>query len=61
VRVYRPEAVLCRLNDGSFVAAVCFNLIETPRPEERNAEYAEKLRALAGKLGLPSEYVESIQ
>src|SRR5262249_30229295 len=61
VKVYRPEAVLTELADGSTRAALCFNLIEPPAPEERNSEYAVKLRALAQRLGLPDGYVSSIQ
>lgn len=61
VRAYRPEAVLCELKDGSRVPALCFNLIEPPRPEEANAEYAAKLRELAGRLGLASDYVDGIR
>ena len=61
VRAYRPEAVLCELGDGSRVPALCFNLIVPPAPEEANIEYAAKLRDLASKLGLPSDYVAGIQ
>ena len=61
VRAYRPEAVLAELSDGSRVPALCFNLLVPPGPEEVNSEYAAKLRDLACRLGLPSNYVESIQ
>ena len=61
VRAYRPEAVLAELRDGSRVPALCFNLLVPPTPEEVNSEYAAKLRDLARRLGLPSDYVESIQ
>jgi len=61
VQAYRPEAVLIELSDGSHSPALCFNLVETPRPEERNPEYAAKLRALAQLLGLPQEYINTIQ
>jgi hypothetical protein len=61
VRAYRVEAVLAELADGSQVPALCFNLLVPPGPEEANAEYAAKLRDLARRLGLPSNYVESIQ
>lgn len=61
VRAYRPEAVIAELGDGSHVPAMCFNLLVPPSPEEANSEYAAKLRALAGRLGLPPEYVESIR
>ena len=61
VRAYRPEAVLAELSDGSQVPALCFNLLVPPGPEEVNSEYAAKLRDLARRLRLPSDYVESIQ
>lgn len=61
VRAYRPEAVLAELNDGSRIPALCFNLLEPPSPQEANSEYAAKLRDLARRLGLPSDYVASIQ
>ena len=61
VRAYRPEAVLCEVSPGSRIPALCFNLIEPPRPDEANSEYATELRDLAVRLGLPSDYVASIQ
>src|SRR5919202_2271501 len=55
---YRPEAVLVELTDGSgAVPALCFNLVEPPTPNERDPQYAAKLRALGERLGLPGEYV----
>jgi len=61
VEAYRPQAVLARLASGGVVAALCYNLPQPPLPSERNPEYASKLRAVAQKVGLPSEYVASIQ
>jgi hypothetical protein len=61
VQAYRPEAVLAIAGNGEAVAALCYNLPEPPSPEERNAEYASKLRSLARRVGLPSDYVASIQ
>ena len=60
VRPYRPEAVLCELEDGSRVPALCFNLVVPPEPEEANSEYAAKLRDLARRLGFPPDYVERV-
>lgn len=57
---YRPEAVLVHPVDGPPVAALCFNLLVTPQPDERNPEYAAKLRALAMRLELPRDYVATI-
>jgi hypothetical protein len=61
VSVYRPEAVLAQLEDGDITPALCFNLPVPPLPEERNPQYASKLRELAARIGLPSGYVSSIQ
>jgi hypothetical protein len=61
VSVYRPEAILAQLEDGSAIPALCFNLPAPPSKEERNPQYAAKLRALADRLGLPQSYVSSIQ
>ena len=60
VQMYRPEAVLAALEDGSSVAALCFNLPQPPAPDERNDEYAGRLRDLARRLQLPVDYVERI-
>ena len=46
--------------DGATVAALCYNLPESPAADEQDADYAAKLRALAERIGLPSEYVRSI-
>ena len=61
VRVYRPESVLSKLADGSLVPALCFNLPVPPSAEEKNPQYASKLRELAARIGLPQNYVSSIQ
>ena len=60
VSVYRPEAVLAQLTDGGEVPALCFNLPARPSADERNAEYAARLRAVAARVGLPPDYVASI-
>lgn len=60
VSAYRPEAVLTRLVDGSAIPALCFNLVKPPAASEGNPQYAIKLRELARRLKLPSNYVASI-
>jgi Gamma-glutamyl cyclotransferase, AIG2-like len=60
VQAYRPEPVLAVASDGAAVAALCYNLPVPPAPDERNPEYAAKLRVLAQRLGLPNDYVSSI-
>jgi hypothetical protein len=61
VRSYRPENIVANLVDGSVTPALCFNLPTPPSTNERNPEYAAKLRYLASRIGLPPNYVSSIQ
>ena len=61
VREYRPVPVLARLERGDAIPALCYILPNPPDPSEHNAEYAGKLRAVARSIGLPNEYIESIQ
>ena len=61
VAAYRPEAVIAQLADQSRIPALCFNLPPSSETEPANPEYAEKLRALASRLGLPAEYAASIR
>jgi hypothetical protein len=61
VRIYRPEAISVRLDDTTVIPALCFNLPTPPASDQRNPEYAAKLRALAERIGLPSDYVSSIK
>jgi Gamma-glutamyl cyclotransferase, AIG2-like len=61
VRAYRPEPVLAVMRDGDTLAALCYNLPEASSPSEQNPEYVAKLRSLAQRVGLPNEYIASIQ
>ena len=61
VSVYRAEAVSARLADGNLVPALCFNLPTPPSADDRNPVYAARLRELAGRIGLPPDYVSLIQ
>lgn len=57
---YRPEAVLAQPLEGTPAPALCYNLREAPRPDERNPEYAARLQRALSKLDFPPEYVASI-
>ena len=61
LEAYRPESVVADALDGARVPALCFNLVTPPSPGEANREYADKLRELARRLGLPPEYVARIR
>ena len=57
---YRPEAVLAQPRHGPPTAALCYNLPEPPRPDERNPDYAARLRLVLERLGFPREYTTAI-
>jgi hypothetical protein len=61
VAAYRPEAVIAELADRSCIPVLCFNLPPSNDTEPANPEYAEKLRVVAGRLGLPIDYTANIQ
>ncbi len=61
VQDYRPEPVLVYVDGHEPLPALCYNLLEHPSADERNVEYAQKLRALAKHLNFPEQYVTSIR
>jgi hypothetical protein len=61
VAAYRPEAVIAKLVDRSCIPALCFNLPPSDETEQANSEYAGKLREVANRLGLPTDYAETIR
>ena len=60
LEAYRPEAVIARPLDGGIVAALCYNLVEPPAPQERNADYAARLQRLLADLDFPPGYIAGI-
>jgi hypothetical protein len=60
LELYQPEAVLARRLDGSFIPALCYNLVEPPAADERNPTYAARLQETLSRLGFPGEYIDSI-
>jgi len=59
VQMYRPVAVMVEA-EAAAAPALTYVLPEPPAPDERNPEYATKLRALAERLGFPEAYTRSI-
>jgi hypothetical protein len=57
---YVAESVSVVLPDGTLESAVCYNLPEGDL-EETNSQYANSLLELAGKLGLPGDYLRQIR
>ena len=60
VQAYRPVAVIVESAHRPAVPAVTYVLPTAPAPDERNPEYAAKLRSLAERLSLPASYTQSI-
>lgn len=57
---YVSESVSVVLPDGTVESAVCYNLPKR-KLEGANAEYASSLLILAGRLGLPDDYLQQIR
>jgi len=57
---YRPEPVVAHTLAGETLPALCYNLRLTPEGDEANAEYAQQLREVLGRLGFPSDYIASV-
>ncbi len=57
---YVPESVAVVLPDGTRESAVCYNL-PASELEGTNSRYAGSLLALAGRLGLPGDYLRQIR
>lgn len=56
---YVSEPVSVVLPDGTLETALCYNLPES-KVKGTNSQYAKSLLALAGKLGLPGDYLQQI-
>jgi hypothetical protein len=61
LEVYRPEQIEVTLENRAIIPARVYNLPQAPAPDERNPEYAEKLKAAMTRLGFPADYVASIE
>ena len=61
LEVYRPEEIEVALENRAIVPARVYNLAQPPAPDERNPDYAEKLKAAMTRLGFPAEYVAGIE
>ena len=57
---YVSESAAVVLPDGTVESAVCYNLPKR-KLEGANSEYANALLILAGRLGLPDDYLQQIR
>jgi hypothetical protein len=60
VSAYQPQTIQVHLRSGGTSLALCYNLPALPATADRDSGYADRLRAVAHKAGLPAEYVASI-
>ena len=61
LEVYRPEQIEVTLENRAIIPVQVYNLPQAPAPDERNPEYAEKLKAAMTRLGFPADYITGIQ
>lgn len=57
---YKPEPLLVTEESGTRAAVLTMVLHAPPAPEERNPDYAARLRASLAKLGFPQDYVATV-
>lgn len=60
LEAYRHEAVEVALENRAIIGARVYNLPHPPAPDERNPEYAGKLKAVLARLGFPADYIARI-
>jgi hypothetical protein len=61
LEVYRPEQIEVALENRAIITARVYNLLQAPAPDERNPDYAEKLKAAMTRLGFPADYIADIK
>ena len=60
LELYRPEEIEIALENRSIIPARVYTLPQPPAPDERNPEYAGKLKAVLTRLGFPADYIAGI-
>jgi len=60
LETYRPEAVEVALENRAIIAARVYTLPHAPAPDEKNPDYAAKLKAVLTRLGFPADYIAHI-
>ena len=60
LEVYQPEQIEVALENRAIIPARVYNLTQAPAPDERNPDYADKLKAAMTRLGFPADYIARI-
>ena len=58
---YQPQEIEVALENRAIIPARVYVLPQAAAPDERNADYAEKLKGVLTRLGFPPQYVAGIQ
>ena len=61
LEVYRPEQIEVALENRAIIQARVYNLSKAPAADERNPDYAAKLKPAMTRLGFPADYVARIE
>lgn len=59
--IYQPEDIEVALENRAIIPARVYNLPQAPAPDERNPDYAAKLKAALTRLGFPAGYIAGIE
>ena len=60
LELYRPEQIEVALENRAIIPARVYTLPQPPAADERNPEYAAKLKAVLTRLGFPADYIAGI-
>jgi hypothetical protein len=60
LEVYQPQQIEVALENRAIISARVYNLAQPPAADERNPDYAEKLKAAMTRLGFPADYIARI-
>jgi len=60
LELYRPEEVEVALQNRAIIPARVYTLPQPPAADERNPDYAQRLKAVLTRLGFPADYIAGI-
>ena len=60
LELYRPEQIEVALENRAIIPVRVYTLPQPPAPDERNPEYAGKLKAVLTRRGFPADYIAGI-
>jgi Gamma-glutamyl cyclotransferase, AIG2-like len=61
LEAYQPQDIEVALENRAIIPARVYILPHPPAPDERNPDYAEKLKAALTRPGMPADYVAGVE